>query len=209
MELYLLLSASIFRYKATGTSYYNVKTGFGSTVTREGILKIPSHLPTKLVIPLLLISVIGTAAALTILFTHQFPPIATTTTPFITTLCAEISGVPELVATPSSVAALSSTPVFILFQCPTPTGSPAFTTSSTVGPFPVTPFFSPPSAYASVAIISHTTGTTCSPTSTGYQVITSGTAIPSLTKGASFDYCGQIVNAPTGGISSFPLEWDQ
>lgn len=52
-------------------------------------MRIPSRLPTKLVIPLLLVSVIGTAAATVLLFTHTFPAVQTVT-PALTTNCSTL-----------------------------------------------------------------------------------------------------------------------
>lgn len=56
-------------------------------------MRFPSKLPTKYVIPLLLISVIGTAAAVVTLFTHTFPAILL------------VSGPPAIITTCSALVA--------------------------------------------------------------------------------------------------------
>ncbi len=176
-------------------------------------MKIPRQISLKLVVVLLLISVIGTAAALVTLFTHHFPGVGTTAPAYLSTPanCNSTPTTVNLVVSPTSVAAFSASPAYILAQCPGPTAGStvaAFTTAAT-GQVPVTPFFGLPAGYSALAIITHTATTSCSPSSAAYTAIMNNMPI-TLATSSSFDYCVTVApSAPTGGLLGFDIDWEQ
>ncbi len=184
-------------------SYVNVKFDDLASLERKS-MKIPSTLPIKIVVPLLLISVIGTAVAVTTLFTHTFPAIQVVSPagPPLTTTCATPSGTstPTLVLTPSSIT--TNTNGQILAQCPG--GAPAFTTNFPLGStVTTTPTFVLPNGITGIDISFHTTGTTCSQL---YTSITSGVAF--TVPNGDWDYCLIYSTSSTAGtIPSFTVDW--
>src|SRR5438093_13029019 len=131
-------------------------------------MRLPSKIPTKWAIVLVMVSMIGTATAAVALFTHTFPSVLTVAA-IVTSGC----GNSDLTLYPTSVPA-GTGPGFVLGQCGT---GPAL---SSIGGL-VTATFSLPTAYSTLAIATHTTGTSCDGASTGYLLLASGAqfSIPS------------------------------
>jgi hypothetical protein len=181
-------------------------------------MKIPSKLSAKWVVALFLVSVIGTAAAVTVLFTHTFPAV---------TVVPAIIATPCLTLTPSPTSVVQgSSPNFILFNCPggaltaafTVQGSGALTPTVSVGGVNNPPgTTSPAPGYTQLSLVTHVAGaTSCTIVGTVAGVTTGvslpvGTATGSVAPiGSNLDYCATVVApAPITALSTFDVQWTQ
>lgn len=154
-------------------------------------VRLPSKLSTKWVIALVLVSVIGTAAAVVTLFTHTFPTV-TTVTAVLTTTCQTLTLTPDTVVSGSSGA--------IVANCG---ASPAFTINSAGQ---ATPTFTLPTGYTALGIFisgGGCPGTAVAITSGAPFVFTSGSV------SLNVDYCAPFTSAPSGGLATFAVTWTQ
>ena len=180
-------------------------------------MKIPRKLSTKWVIALLLVSVIGTAAGVTVLFTHRFPSVPTTVLAgaVLKTTC----GTPgALTPSPASQVQGSTGLIFELFNC---AGSPAITVAATgdvmatvsVGGVANAAGTIPPApGYLNLLLVAHVVGaTTCSNVG-GHSVITGNLLNFPATfpVGADVDYCSVVdTPVPVTALSAFDVQWTQ
>jgi len=145
---------------------------------------------------LLMVSMAGTAYAVTVLFTQTFPAIpATGLTSNCATLTPNLAGV-----IPGSVGA-------VLFDCSS--GSAFGTTQAfSVGSgTTLTPTFTLPAPYADLGIFPTTlgVGTVCPTGSGGVQFITTGQ--PTAIVPGQYTYCADFSNAPSSGLPTFDISW--
>ena len=176
----------------------------------------------KYVIPLFIISVIGTAAATVMLFTHTFP-VVHTVVPVLTTTCTNVVN--------ATAAPFVGHAGNVTFTCP---GGPAFTNPfGTSGS--ATPMFTLGSGYtrlfawvfqgcATLPLL----GSQCGifnnnpPCTLGSQLLQNGVSVTfPLTTNANvngvqvlltatdFYYCADFTSAPAGGFSNFMVTWNQ
>lgn len=138
-------------------------------------------------------SLLGTAVALTAIFSHTFPPV-TVTPAVITTTCASL--------TLGQTTVFSGTSGSIVALCGT---GPGFTVT-TVGS--ATPSFVLPSGYTDLAVFTHTGSMYCTPGIRGFIRLTAGTSVSFSTAGEAFDYCLSY-NNPTADLSGFSVGWSQ
>lgn len=150
----------------------------------------PSKFSTKWVIALVLVSVIGTAAAVVTLFTHTFPAVPTVTA-VLTTTCQTLTLTPDTVVSGSSGA--------ILAKCG---ASSAFTVNSAGQ---ATPTFTLPMGYTALLLIFPSGG----PCPGGGPQITSGAPFTFSSVGSNIDYCAPFTNAPAAGLATFQVTWTQ
>ncbi len=178
------------------------------------MVHFPSKLSTKWVVALLLVSVIGTAAAVTVLFTHHFPSVPTTVVAaaVLTTTCAPGALTPS----PTSVVQ-GSTNSLVLFNC---NGSPAITvaaaglvkpTVSVGGVANADGTLPPAPGYTGLQLVTHTPGaTSCS---LGNPAVITGSALnfpAAFPVGSALDYCAGVLSpAPITALSAFDVQWIQ
>lgn len=153
-------------------------------------VRLPSKLSTKWVIALVLVSVIGTAAAVVTLFTHTFPAVPIFA-PVLTTTCQTLTLTPDTVVAGSSGVILATCGAL-----------PAFTVSSAGF---ATPTFTLPAGYTGLGLILHLLEF-CGPGGP----IASGTPFSfHAAVGAGVDYCATFTNPPAGGLATFQVTWTQ
>jgi len=154
-------------------------------------MKISLHLTRRTILALLAVSVIGTAAAATTLFTHTFPVIPASP-PVIVTTCSTLTATPDAIITGSSGS--------IILTCGT---GPAFTVTL---PGQATPTFPPLQAGVSLNIQFHPASPGC-----GGGFMSSGTPITfgTASVGRGYDYCETFDAAPPSGIPATTVTWSQ
>src|SRR5438132_5728498 len=145
---------------------------------------------------LLMVSMAGTAYAVTVLFTQTFPAIpATGLTSNCATLTPNLAGV-----TPGSAGA-------VLFDC---SGTAAFGTTqafSVGSSTTLTPAFTLPAQYGDLSIYNPTqisVGSVC-PTGGAVQFITTGSPIAIVP--GQYTYCADFSSAPSSGLPTFDISW--
>jgi hypothetical protein len=145
---------------------------------------------------LLLVSMMGTAYAVSTLFTQTFPAILPQ---FATPNCV------TLVSTLSSVGQGSSGGV--VFACGSDIrNNPALTVTNTAT---VTPQFTLPTGYTALFIgytgVIGAGSSGCTTSSVPLITLTSGTPV---TPGANtYDYCANFSTAPSTGLATFDIKW--
>ncbi len=180
-------------------------------------MKIPSKISAKWVVALLLVSVIGTAAAVMTLFTHNFPSVPTTVAPaaVLTTTC----GAPgALTPSPASQVQGSTGLIFELFNC---AGSAAITVAASGMVIPTVSVggvanaagtIPPAPGYLNLLLVTHVAGATTCSTIGGHSVIT-GNALnfpATFPVGAAVDYCSVVASpVPVTDLSAFDVDWNQ
>ena len=167
-----------------------MKISFTVTITR------------KLILALVAVSVIGTAAAAMTLFTHHFPGVKLASPPIqISTSCAIlVNGTAPILGTSGNLT----------FDCGG--GSPAFTVIATG--FTVRPVFSLANTnYTRLAVWpTFLYGqNNNSPTCTGptYHEIQSGFPLGFASLGSKYIYCAEFLADTTTGFGSFTVVWGQ
>src|SRR5713101_5143748 len=163
----------------------------GFLTPHPGDMKISLNLTGRTILAIVALSMIGTAAAAITLFTHTFPSIPAAV---VTTTCTTLTGTPTTVPPGSSGV--------IRFTCGT---DPAFTSALAASASPM--FSTLPTGYTGLSGILHG-ATTCAGPPNPYT-LTSGSSATFSTAGATFDYCASFTNAPTTGLGTFTVTWEQ
>lgn len=165
-------------------------------------MNIPK-ISVKYVIPLILVSVIGTAAAQIVLFTHTFPQVTVAPPPAVlTTQCS------SLVAEDTPILGTSGN---VTFDCGNGVEALDFTgAAGRAGPV-----FIRPTEYSEILVVTTTPGSS-TPSCTLRQGLDTATALTSassilLPSSSPYVgvYCALYTSAPSGGFPSFTIEWDQ
>ena len=172
--------------------YRNLKNAQGFAENQDTLRTL--HLSRKIILALVALSIVSTVAALTALFTQNFP--VTRVTSQITPHCGNTTGT-TLTGSPSSVPAGFSTN--ILFNC---SPNPAITVNA---PVTATPSFTLPDEVSKLFAVPHSAGaTSCDPTVAGAIMLQPSATAVNLPAG-DFDYCAVTIIIPVGVTSiTFP-----
>jgi hypothetical protein len=166
----------------------------------------------KVIIAVVAISVIASAAAAVTLFTQTFPAVPTQPQAIIIGTCGS-----NLQSESVPVSGFAGS---VLFDCNTTATGQAFTTLPAANcpapPAPcvaVTPTFTLPAPYIGLSLVTHSSGaTSCTPfiqLTSGSFVTIGPLAISALAPGAPWDYCATFTSVPSNGLSTFSISWSQ